>query len=76
IRQLGKKEDKSVAIVTERSGMLGMGAVAFIYFFLILIGAMSLGKFTMSADGGVAFSQIVQHYAGYVGQAVLATLMT
>ncbi len=76
IRQLGKKEDKSVAIVTARSGMLGMGAVAFIYFFLILIGAMSLGKFTMSADGGVAFSQIVQHYAGYVGQAVLATLMT
>lgn len=76
IRQLGKKEDKSVAIVTARSGMLGMGAVTFIYFFLILIGAMSLGKFTMSADGGVAFSQIVQHYAGYVGQAVLATLMT
>lgn len=76
IKQLGKKEDRSVAVVTARSGILGMGAVAVIYFFLILIGAMSLGKFTLSADGGVAFSQIVQHYAGSVGQAILATLMT
>ena len=53
-----------------------MSAVAVIYLLLIVVGAMSLGRFKLSADGGVAFSQIVNAYAGTFGQAVLATLIT
>lgn len=51
-----------------------MGAVALIYLLLILLGAMSLGQFKLSPEGGTAFTQIVNAYAGPVGQAVLATL--
>ena len=75
IRQMGKKEDKSVAIVTAKSGVFSMSAIGLIYVFLIIIGAMSLGRFKVSADGGIAFSQIVQSYAGIAGQALLAALI-
>lgn len=75
IRQMGKKEDKSVAIVTAKSGAFSMTAVAIIYVLLIVIGAMSLGKFKVATDGGVAFSQIVQSYGGAIGQAILAALI-
>jgi LIVCS family branched-chain amino acid:cation transporter len=37
---------------------------------------MSLGKFKVSADGGVAFNQIVTHYLGAAGHAFLAVLIT
>lgn len=75
IKQMGKKEDKDVAIVTAKSGVFSMSAIGLIYVFLIVIGAMSLGRFKVSADGGVAFSQIVQSYAGILGQALLAALI-
>lgn len=37
---------------------------------------MSLGQFKVSADGGVAFTQLVNAYAGAFGQVVLAFLLT
>ena len=52
-----------------------MLAIALIYLLLIVIGSMSLGKFKVANDGGVAFSQIVQSYAGALGQAILAALI-
>lgn len=75
IKQMGKKENQEVAAVTAKSGIFSMLAVAIIYLLLIVIGAMSLGRFKVAADGGVAFSQIVQAYAGRLGQAVLAALI-
>src|SRR5699024_2308808 len=59
VRAMGKKREKSVAAVTAKAGFFSMGAVAVIYLLLIVVGAMSLGRFKLSADGGVAFSQIV-----------------
>ena len=53
-----------------------MSAVALIYVLLIVVGAMTLGRFKVSADGGVAFTQLVNAYAGRLGQAVLAVLIT
>ena len=52
-----------------------MFAVAVIYILLIAMGSMSLGRFTMSSNGGIVFSQIVQAYAGKAGQALLAALI-
>lgn len=75
IRQMGEKEDRSVALVTAKSGTFSMLAIALIYLLLIVIGSMSLGKFKVANDGGVAFSQIVQSYAGALGQAILAALI-
>ena len=65
-----------VTVVTAKAGVFGMGAVALIYLLLTLLGVQSLGKFKLSADGGVAFSQIVNQYAGVAGQAILAALIT
>lgn len=76
IRTMGVKKDSKVAMVTAKSGVLAILAIALIYVLLIVIGAMSLGKFKIGADGGVTFSQIVNHYAGIGGQAFLAVLIT
>ena len=76
IQQMGQKDPKSVSLVTAKSGFFSMGTVALIYLLLILLGAMSLGQFKLSPEGGTAFTQIVNAYAGPVGQAVLAALLT
>ena len=76
VRQMGTKSGNQVAKVIAKSGVLAMGAVAAIYLLLIATGAMSLGHFKLSADGGVAFTQIVNYYGGAFGQAVLAVLIT
>lgn len=76
VKQMGKKEPKAITVVTMRAGAIGMFAIAVIYFLLIILGAMSLGHLKVSADGGVAFVQIVHSYAGVLGQIILAMLMT
>ncbi len=76
IRSMGVKRPGAVSKVVTKSGLLAMGAVAFIYLLLIVLGAMSLGRFKVSADGGVAFNQLVNYYAGAFGQVVLAFLLT
>ncbi len=76
VRQMGQKKASDVSKVVAKSGMLGMAAVGLIYLLLIVAGAMSLGKFKVSADGGVAFTQIVNYYGGAFGQVVLAVLIT
>ncbi|WP_238101333.1 branched-chain amino acid transport system II carrier protein, partial [[Ruminococcus] torques] len=67
VRQLGQKRDSDVAKVVAKSGIIAMSAVALIYVLLIVVGAMTLGRFKVSADGGVAFTQLVNAYAGRLG---------
>lgn len=76
VRQMGQKREQDVAKVVGKAGLLSMGMVALIYLLLIVVGAMSLGKYKLSADGGVAFTQVVNYYGGAFGQAVLAVLIT
>lgn len=76
VRQMGQKRDADVAKVVGKAGVLSMGMVALVYLLLIVVGAMSLGQFKLSADGGVAFTQVVSYYGGAFGQAVLAVLIT
>lgn len=76
VRSMGQRTEKDVSKVVAKAGVLSMGAVAFIYLLLILLGAMSLGRFKVSPDGGVAFNQLVNAYAGAFGQVVLAFLLT
>ena len=76
VRQMGQKKSTDVSKVVAKAGLLAMTGVGLIYLLLIVAGAMSLGHFKLSADGGVAFSQIVHYYGGAFGQAVLAVLIT
>ena len=76
VRSMGQKDPKSVSKVVAKSGVVAMGAVALVYLLLILMGAMSLGHFKVSDNGGVAFNQIVNEYGGLFGQVLLAFLLT
>lgn len=76
VRSMGQRRPKDVSKVVAKSGVLAVSAIAVIYVLLILMGAMSLGRFKVSADGGVAFNQLVNAYAGAFGQVVLAFLLT
>lgn len=76
VRSMGQNNAKSVSKVVAKSGVVAMGAVALIYLLLILMGAMSLGHFKVSENGGIAFNQIVNEYGGLFGQALLAFLLT
>lgn len=76
VRGMGQKNAKSVSKVVAKSDLLAVLAIGFIYLLLILMGAMSLDRFKVSDNGGVAFNQIVNVYGGVFGQALLAFLLT
>lgn len=75
VRGLGRRSQKHEAAITARAGTLAMLLVGVIYVLLTIVGAMSLGRFKASADGGIVFAQVVQAYAGMWGQAILALLI-
>jgi len=72
---MGQTDPNKAAWVTARAGLFSMSFEGVIYVLLILVGAQSLGMFKLSDNGGVAFNQIVNHYMGTFGQAVLAVLI-
>lgn len=76
VRGMGQKDAKSVSKVVAKSGLLAVLSIGFVYLLLILMGAMSLGRFKVSDNGGVAFNQIVNVYGGVFGQVLLAFLLT
>ncbi|WP_137597748.1 branched-chain amino acid transport system II carrier protein [Paucilactobacillus kaifaensis] len=76
VRQLGKTSSKSNAKVTAKAGVIATSMIGLIYVGLIWLGATTLGRYKLSADGGVAFNQLVTHYLGGVGHTLLATLLT
>lgn len=66
VRGMGQKDAKNVSKVVAKSGLLAVLAIGIIYLLLILMGAMSLGRFKVSDNGGVAFNQIVNVYGGVI----------
>lgn len=76
VNQLGKTSPKSNAKVTAKAGILATGMIGVIYVALIWLGATTLGHYKVSADGGIAFNQLVTYYMGGLGHALLATLLT
>ncbi|MBV0931434.1 branched-chain amino acid transport system II carrier protein [Lentilactobacillus sp. IMAU92037] len=76
VRQLGKTKPSSNAKVTAKTGVFATAAIGFIYVVLIWLGTTTLSTYKVSADGGVAFNQLVTYYLGGFGHALLATLLT
>lgn len=76
IRDLGVKKEENVASCTVKSGILSCLLMAIVYVGVTIIGVQSRGKFEVSANGGIALTEICGHYFGKLGQIFLAVTVT
>lgn len=74
-KALGYK-DRELSSLTAKAGSLSIGLEVLVYFGLVLLGAFSLNKMNLSANGGDALSSIVNYYFGNFGAAFLGVLVT
>lgn len=74
LKLFGQKDNRQRSKSVAWIGALTMGFEALIYIFLIALGASSLGYTKLSANGGTAFTTIMQHYTGMAGASILAAL--
>lgn len=75
IRERGVKNPKVIAKETVKAGLISVILMAVIYTCLSYLGAMSVGRFAMSENGGIALAQISQHYLGTFGMIILALIV-
>ena len=76
IQGLGVEKAESVAMTTVRSGIFSCLLMAAIYVLVTIVGVQSRGLFETSANGGIALTQIAQHYLGKAGLIILAVTVT
>lgn len=76
IKDLGVTKPKRIAVDTIKSGVITIILMGIIYSCLAFIGATSVGKFPISANGGIALAQIADHYFGSFGSILLAIIVT
>ncbi len=76
IRRMGVNNDDAIAKDVLSSGVLTGLLMILIYVLSILMGAQSRGLFELSENGGIALTQIANHYLGGVGQFILAFTIT
>ena len=76
IRRMGIDNDDAIAQDVLSSGLLTGALMVLIYVVSILVGAQSRGLFELSDNGGIALTQIANHYLGGVGQFILAFTIT
>lgn len=65
-----------VTELTAKAGSLSVALEVMIYFGLVLLGAMSLNKMSLSENGGTALSQITNFYLGNFGASFLGVMVT
>jgi LIVCS family branched-chain amino acid:cation transporter len=75
IRNMGITKPSEIAKDTIRSGSISILLMGIIYTLLSYMGAMSLGKFALSANGGIALAQVANHYLGHAGSLLLALIV-
>lgn len=66
---------KVIAIDTIKAGGISVLLMGIIYTCLSYLRTMSLGKFAMSENGGIALSQISNYYLGTFGTIILALII-
>ena len=76
IRDMGVDKDNDVARETLKAGVFAGILMLIIYLLTIIMGAQSRGLFEISDNGGIALTQISNHYLGGVGSIVLAFTIT
>ena len=76
IRRMGVDNDDAIARDVLSSGFFTGLLMILIYVVSILMGAQSRGLFELSENGGIALTQIANHYLGGLGQFILAFTIT
>lgn len=71
LKLFGMNNTKGRSKAVAKVGMLSMGLEAIVYIFLIALGSSSLKYLHLSGNGGTAFTQIMSHYTGMAGTAIL-----
>ncbi|CAK8054077.1 branched-chain amino acid transport system II carrier protein [Eupransor demetentiae] len=72
INAMGFHGSQTTGKIIAKTGTFAMLGLALFYLGLILLGATSLGKLTVSDNGAQGLTQIVTYYLGSFGQAFLA----
>ncbi|TDM02238.1 branched-chain amino acid transport system II carrier protein [Macrococcus carouselicus] len=75
IKKLGITDPKVIAKETIKSGLISVVLMGLIYTLLAYMGAMSLGKFEVSDNGGIALAQIANFYLGKYGIILLSLII-
>ncbi|WP_206911564.1 branched-chain amino acid transport system II carrier protein [Enterococcus sp. DIV0840] len=75
IRGMGVEKPNDIAKDTIKSGAVSIVLMGIIYTLLSYMGTMSLGKFPLSENGGIALAQIANHYLGNLGSILLAFIV-
>ncbi|WP_125590843.1 branched-chain amino acid transport system II carrier protein [Companilactobacillus jidongensis] len=75
VKGLGYR-DKQLSSLTAKAGTMAISLEVLVYLGLVLLGAFSLNKMKLSANGGDALSTIVGDYFGNFGAALLGVLVT
>ena len=76
LEALGQRSPKSIAIGTLKAGVVTVILMCLIYTAISWLGASSMGKLTLSANGGIAWAQIAHYYFGHFGAALLGLIVT
>lgn len=75
IRSMGIEKPSQIAKDTIKAGTISVILMGIIYTLLAYLGVMSLGKFPISENGGIALAQIANHYLGTIGSILLALIV-
>jgi len=75
IRGMGVEKPNDIAKDTIKSGAISVVLMGIIYTLLSYMGTMSVGKFPLSENGGIALAQIANHYLGSLGSVLLAFIV-
>lgn len=75
IRSMGVEKPNDIAKDTIKSGAISVILMGIIYSLLAYMGTMSLGKFAISENGGIALAQIAHYYLGTFGSILLACIV-
>ncbi|MDR1521339.1 MAG: branched-chain amino acid transport system II carrier protein [Streptococcaceae bacterium] len=74
-KNLGLKQPKDIAKGTLKSGLIAVILMAVIYTAMSFVGAMSIGHFKISKNGGIALAQLSKYYLGVYGLVLLAVIV-
>lgn len=75
IKQRGITKPQQIATDTIKAGSLSIILMGIIYTLLAYLGTMSVGKFAVSENGGIALAQISNYYLGTIGSIILALIV-
>ena len=76
IKGMGIEDNGDIAKATVKAGIITAVIMAIIYVLTIIMGTQSRGLFETSENGGIALSQIANHYLGIAGTVILALTIT